>query len=74
MLADQQPTIVDFETIVRIAAVFLDGSLSCCDPQCVYATCKHGLRGWSLSCHEALRNHGVKVVVIEPGACCVARV
>jgi len=34
----------------------------------VYSTCKHGLRGWSLSCHEALRKHGVKVIVIEPGA------
>ena len=35
--------------------------------QAVYATCKWGLRGWSLSCHEALRKHSVKVVVIEPG-------
>ena len=35
--------------------------------QAVYATCKHGLRGWSLSCHEALRKYSVKVVVIEPG-------
>ena len=33
----------------------------------MYGTCKHGLRGWSLSCHEALRKHGVKVVVIDPG-------
>ena len=35
--------------------------------QAVYGTAKHGLRGWSLSCHEALRKHGVKVVIIEPG-------
>ena len=35
--------------------------------QAVYAACKHGLRGWSLSCHEALRKHGVKVVILEPG-------
>ncbi len=40
--------------------------LWCC-LQAVYGTCKHGLRGWSLSCHEALRKHGVKVIVIEPG-------
>lgn len=36
--------------------------------QCVYSTCKWGLRGWSLSCQEALRHHGVKVMLINPGA------
>lgn len=33
----------------------------------VYATSKHALRGWSLSCYEALREHHIKVVTIMPG-------
>ena len=48
------------------------GSVAGVDPnpqQCVYSACKWGLRGWSLSAYEALRNHGVKVVVIQPGMC-----
>ncbi len=32
-----------------------------------YATTKHALRGWSLSCYQALRGYGVKVVLINPG-------
>lgn len=34
----------------------------------VYAASKWGLRGWSLSCYDALRNDNVKVVCIHPGA------
>ena len=34
----------------------------------VYGAAKHGLRGWSLICHEALRKHGIKVTLINPGA------
>jgi len=33
----------------------------------VYAATKWGLRGWSLSCYEALRTSNVKVVLINPG-------
>ena len=40
----------------------------------VYSAAKHGLRGWSLDCHEALRQHGIKVVLLNPGdsawGCC----
>ncbi len=32
-----------------------------------YAASKHGLRGWSLSSYERLRESGVKVVLINPG-------
>ena len=32
-----------------------------------YAATKHGLRGWSLSCYEQLREHNVRVVLVEPG-------
>jgi short-subunit dehydrogenase len=32
-----------------------------------YATTKHALRGWSLSCYQALRGYGIKVVLINPG-------
>lgn len=32
----------------------------------VYAASKWGLRGWSLSCYEALRQDNVKVVAIHP--------
>ncbi|KAL3138522.1 hypothetical protein ABBQ32_006307 [Trebouxia sp. C0010 RCD-2024] len=34
----------------------------------VYAASKWGIRGWSLSCYEALRQHNVKVVCIHPAA------
>jgi len=34
----------------------------------VYAASKWGLRGWSLSCYEALRLEKVKVVAIHPAA------
>ena len=34
----------------------------------VYSAAKHGLRGWSFNCHEALRTRGVKVTLINPGA------
>ncbi|DBA71124.1 TPA: hypothetical protein ACH3X2_011534 [Trebouxia sp. C0005] len=34
----------------------------------VYAASKWGLRGWSLSCYDALRQHNVKVVCIHPAA------
>ena len=47
------------------------GSMSAVRPtpaQCVYSACKWGLRGWSLGCQEALRHHGVKVMLINPGA------
>lgn len=27
---------------------------------------KHALRGWSLSCYQTLRGHGIKVVLINP--------
>ena len=33
----------------------------------VYSTTKYALRGWTLSCYEALRTEGVKVVAIYPG-------
>lgn len=36
-------------------------------PMAVYAATKWGLRGWSLSCYEALRTSNVKVVLINPG-------
>lgn len=32
----------------------------------VYAATKHGLRGWSLSCYQQLREYGIKVVLINP--------
>lgn len=32
----------------------------------VYAASKHGLRGWSLSCYQQLREYGIKVVLINP--------
>ena len=35
----------------------------------VYSAAKFGLRGWSLNCHEALRKHGVKVTLLNPGVC-----
>ena len=47
------------------------GSMSGVRPtpsQCVYSSCKWGLPGWSLGCQEALRHHGVKVMLINPGA------
>jgi short-subunit dehydrogenase len=31
-----------------------------------YAATKHGLRGWSLSSYAALRERGIKVVLINP--------
>lgn len=31
-----------------------------------YAATKHGLRGWSLSCYQQLREYGIKVVLINP--------
>ena len=34
---------------------------------CAYAATKHGLRGWSLSCYQNLREHNIKVVLINPG-------
>ncbi|KAK9806568.1 hypothetical protein WJX73_002633 [Symbiochloris irregularis] len=33
-----------------------------------YCSSKWGLRGWSLTCHEALKEHGIRVVTIHPGA------
>jgi short-subunit dehydrogenase len=33
----------------------------------VYSTTKYALRGWTLSCYEALRTEGIKVVGIYPG-------
>jgi NAD(P)-dependent dehydrogenase (short-subunit alcohol dehydrogenase family) len=33
----------------------------------VYSAAKHGLRGWSHNCHEALRTKGIKVTLINPG-------
>ena len=33
----------------------------------VYSAAKHGLRGWSHNCHEALRQKGIKVTLINPG-------
>lgn len=47
------------------------GSMAAVRPtpaQCAYSTCKWGLRGWSLGCQEVLSQHGVKVVLINPGA------
>jgi len=38
----------------------------------VYSAAKFGLRGWSLNCHEALRKHGVKVTLLNPGVCASA--
>ena len=32
-----------------------------------YAASKHGLRGFSLSCYEALREKNIKVCLVEPG-------
>lgn len=32
-----------------------------------YAATKHGLRGFSLGCYEALREKGIKVCLIDPG-------
>ena len=39
------------------------------DSGCAYAASKHGLRGWSLSCYQNLREHNIKVVLINPGTC-----
>eukprot|EP01071_Lankesteria_metandrocarpae_P009961 Lankesteria_metandrocarpae@DN5264_c0_g1_i7.p2 len=32
-----------------------------------YSASKYALRGWTLSCYESLRDHGVKVMAIHPG-------
>lgn len=32
-----------------------------------YAASKHGLRGWSMSCYEALRDKNIKVTLVSPG-------
>ena len=47
------------------------GSVAAIEPMtmaCAYAASKHGLRGWSLSCYQALRKHNIKVVLVNPGA------
>jgi short-subunit dehydrogenase len=45
------------------------GSVAAVEPMtqsCAYAATKHGLRGWSLSCYQALRHKNIKVVLINP--------
>jgi short-subunit dehydrogenase len=46
------------------------GSVAAIEPSAgmaVYTATKHGLRGWSLSCYQALRKDNIKVVLINPG-------
>ncbi|KAK9803537.1 hypothetical protein WJX73_005670 [Symbiochloris irregularis] len=33
-----------------------------------YCTSKWGMRGWSLTCHEAMKEHGIRVTTIYPPA------
>ncbi|CAD7697508.1 unnamed protein product [Ostreobium quekettii] len=47
--------------IASIASVDPLAYVSC------YSATKFGLRGWSLCCHRSLREHGVKVVCVNPG-------
>lgn len=45
------------------------GSVAAVEPMtssCAYAATKWGIRGWSLSCYQALRHHNVKVMLINP--------
>ena len=50
--------------IINICSV---ASLNPSATNAVYSTTKYALRGWTLSCYEALRTEGVKVVAIYPG-------
>ncbi|KAL0018108.1 hypothetical protein WJX77_009366 [Trebouxia sp. C0004] len=50
--------------IINIGSIAAESGMA---GQSVYAATKWGLRGWSLSCYEALRTSNVKVVLIHPG-------
>lgn len=46
------------------------GSIAAMEPipsLSAYSTSKYGLRGWSLNCHEIVRKHNIKVVLVNPG-------
>lgn len=72
-MADKQDGIII--NISSVAGINAQGG------NAVYAASKFGLRGWSLSCYEALRSHKIKVgwvtaacicggVHTRSGACC----
>ncbi len=54
----------------RTSGVIINmGSIAAVEPMtssCAYAATKYALRGWSLSCYQALRHHNIKVMLINP--------
>ncbi len=57
-------------TVSQEGLIINMGSVAALEPMKstpVYAASKWGIRGWSLSCYDALRQHNVKVVCIHPG-------
>jgi short-subunit dehydrogenase len=58
MVERERGTIINLGSVAAIEGMEAAGA---------YATTKHALRGWSLSCYQALRKHGIKVVLINPG-------
>ncbi len=57
-------------TVLQEGLIINMGSVAALEPMKstpVYAASKWGIRGWSLSCYDALRQHNVKVVCIHPG-------
>ena len=58
MTRRERGTIINLGSVAAIEGMEAAGA---------YATTKHALRGWSLSCYQALRKHGIKVVLINPG-------
>ncbi|MCB9561895.1 MAG: SDR family oxidoreductase [Kofleriaceae bacterium] len=57
MVARERGTIVNIGSVAAVEPMKGPGA---------YAAAKHALRGWSLSCYERLREHGVKVVLVNP--------
>jgi len=57
MVARERGTIVNIGSVAAIEPMKALGA---------YAASKHALRGWSLSSYERLREHGIKVVLINP--------
>lgn len=57
MVARERGTIVNVGSVAAIEPMKSLGA---------YAASKHALRGWSLSAYERLREHGLKVVLVNP--------
>lgn len=57
MVRHERGTIINIGSIAAIEGMTESGA---------YAASKHALRGWSLSCYQKLRHHGIKVVLINP--------